>query len=325
MVLDVKIKDTLAENFPDLQGQFLEDAIAVSNVFSQGPKSKQIQLGLKSLSEAIVEKYHVGDALSRQENRAEINIDANGNTIVPTVLRPLTNDEGHALLSKGKIWKDPGIDAGSGGHGEHTHRIQWYILSSQKITTSKPSEFLIEVSKHRVGDTTAGALWDCLFDRLSRPGESEPPFCANGSDDFRCPERLNRHIANAKNNLSDAIKSRADKRDVATPFHEDPGYQEALRQGLFKALGIAQPAQGNPVDEARAFFTRELRGKLKRNEDVNRVWAAAMDYALQKQGLAVDQPSKSLVGFDKRDIEGRAKQALADAVKGHLNRPKTLG
>jgi hypothetical protein len=98
------------------------------------------------------------------------------------------------LIQKGKRWKDVGVP---GSHGEHTHRIQWFVAGR---VLGKET---LKVYKHigrwfwqRPAVPNYLSLWDALFDRA---GGNTNPFAPFNDTDFRSPEKLCQWILLEKN------------------------------------------------------------------------------------------------------------------------------
>jgi hypothetical protein len=99
------------------------------------------------------------------------------------------------LIRKGRRWKDVGVP---GSHGEHTHRIQWYVAG--RVFGKKTLEVYMHIGKwfwKRDGATPKYlALWDALFDRA---GGITNPFAPFNDTDFRSPETFCKWILLPKN------------------------------------------------------------------------------------------------------------------------------
>jgi hypothetical protein len=99
------------------------------------------------------------------------------------------------LIQKGKRWKDVGVP---GTHGEHTHRIQWYIAG--RVLGKKTLAVYQHIGKwfwKREGaEPKYLSLWDALFDRA---GGTTNPFAPFNDTDLRRPEKLCNWILLPKN------------------------------------------------------------------------------------------------------------------------------
>ena len=108
-------------------------------------------------------------------------------------------------------------------HGEFTHRIQWYLVMSGKLSQSaNQTTSVLSLTGANGGlvfklINLVPRLWDYLFDRVNggEPG-------ASGADDYRCPELL---LADLINNrkveyplLSAILDARQQKR---TQYNKD--------------------------------------------------------------------------------------------------------
>lgn len=311
MTLDKKIRETIAARFPKVPGALLDECVRVSDKLSQGVGSKNVKEGLKALERGLARavdqkaRSAMGSTLAQQERAAGLNVDAAGNTVV-SVNRPLGNDEAHGLLAAGRIWKDPGIDP---DHGEHTHRMQWYIVTSQKLV-KEPRAFLAALAEHR-GDRPLSSLWDCLFDRVTEtPLEGSQVFCANGPDDFRCPEHLHLHLVRDRSGtyptLQKLLHIRREKRtDFRVPM-QSAGERERLRRSL------AQYGLDEELHRAIGIITRQQGAK---GADAQRMFYTALRYELKKEGIGYDADGGQLE-VKTADPPQAIRKALANIERG---------
>ena len=167
------------------------DCTKISDVLSAGPEDGTFKEGLEDLERELKvqsaqsAKRAMGQVLMRSEQSWGCNVVADGSARV-TVLRMLTPAEFGQQFTDCQLFKDPGVSA---NHGEHTHRIQWYIISKTNLVDD-PAAVLVGMKDHLSQKDNANGLWDCVFDRLPR-WMTFKHFLARDGKDFRCPEHLN--------------------------------------------------------------------------------------------------------------------------------------
>ncbi|MEW6346468.1 MAG: LirA/MavJ family T4SS effector [Paraburkholderia sp.] len=112
-------------------------------------------------------------------------------------------DEFRQIIEKRQPFKDPTV---SYGHGEFSHRIQWYCVMKQtgfgKGTSWTDFYSWVGTQKHDEPKTADGppawdslGLWDALVDRAGANDQSTAtPYKTASLDDFRSPENLHASI-----------------------------------------------------------------------------------------------------------------------------------
>lgn len=215
MPADPKILPELKESF-ELEPPETDDYEKISNAFSEGPENHLVMQGLESLENALAaqmmaaEKRAMGHVLLASEKLWGINTDADGSVRI-TILRMLEPEEFGAQFRLGQLFKDPGAMQ---DHGEYTHRIQWYIISTQNIVED-PNTVLASMWDHLATSGNANGLWDCLLDRLRYYNGIEH-FRATGKTDFRSPEHFNLWMMKQSDypTLSLFLNGRFEKRQI---------------------------------------------------------------------------------------------------------------
>jgi hypothetical protein len=136
-----------------------------------------------------------------------IGSDSRGRECAPTYLGYVGPEEFRQRLTEGMQFKDPTVP---GGHGEFTHRIQWYLITKEvKPPEGGWVEFYkwIGEIKHTVEpDEDKGnpsrkdywkdlGLWDVVVDRnKSDRANANGPYNTARETDFRSPENLHHYI-----------------------------------------------------------------------------------------------------------------------------------
>lgn len=217
MPADAKILSELKEKF-GLEKPDTDDYEKISNVFSEGPDNPALGNGLDHLEMELAlqmqaaQKRAMGNVLLASEKVWGVNTDADGSVRI-TVLRMMEPDEFAEQFRMGQLFKDPGAQP---NHGEYTHRIQWYIISTQKVV-DEPNTVLISMQNHLATPNHANGLWDCLLDRLRFAQGGIKYFLATGEHDFRSPEHFNLWMISQADRfptLSLYLKGRFDKRQT---------------------------------------------------------------------------------------------------------------
>jgi hypothetical protein len=139
---------------------------------------------------------------------------------VPTFVGALDERQFSQQLLNRNQWKDPGVVE---GHGEFSHRIQWYLIAQGPRLTHRVPELFQRLVAHmaiahpeRRPDGVSGgiALWDALLDR-GAAGDRTAYFKAVGNHDFRSPDMLNRYLMDEGNDyplLASFLRGRHQKR-----------------------------------------------------------------------------------------------------------------
>lgn len=103
-------------------------------------------------------------------------------------------------LRQGRPLKDVGAGA---GHGEYSHRIQWYLVGKSDHLRYATSMIYRDVANHRSPEKIGGSyqyLWMYLFDRDGTDGNAMVvPFKANVITDFRAPSNVNGYLRGDSN------------------------------------------------------------------------------------------------------------------------------
>jgi hypothetical protein len=161
---------------------------------------------LKASTQGVFRKL-LTEVLEEHEDAAGFTHLNNGR-LVPTVLKFLSKQEFSGdLISKGLQFKDPGAKV---DHGEFTHRIQWFLITSGARTSHHTCEVFKKVATYTPlwpASITKGTpekrtkdfayavfgLWDALVDRLG-PSDLQHKagfdFICESVTDFRSPEIL---------------------------------------------------------------------------------------------------------------------------------------
>jgi len=172
----------LAEINLRLAGAALANPVAIGGIFAGRVNVRPIVGGAKLPA-------HLQGVLSTVLANAET---ANGLSQVtftgfvqPTAFRGEVNS--------GRAFKDPAVPF---GHGEFTHRIQWYLVFRRVLAPRVGwGAFYRWVGTMFNPANTAEGLWDILFDRnkVTRAG-ANGPFNTTAVSDFRSPENLHKHL-----------------------------------------------------------------------------------------------------------------------------------
>ncbi|HKR46543.1 MAG TPA: LirA/MavJ family T4SS effector [Paraburkholderia sp.] len=112
-------------------------------------------------------------------------------------------DDFRGIIQDRKPFKDPTVP---GGHGEFSHRIQWYCVMQAKNLTPPPrswAEFYAWVGQYvhttpQSTDRSSWAnlgLWDALVDRNRYGRHTATPYDTAETTDFRSPENLQETIS----------------------------------------------------------------------------------------------------------------------------------
>ena len=154
------------------------------------------------------------------------------------------------LIKRGYQWNDPGAGV---GHGEFTHRIQWYLIAKEIEAGGIDTHGLHLVDDVYKGLATPGilsregvgqSLWDVLVDRQKKPGSSGAaeasvwPETMYSDDDAqtpgignsaRSPEFLNTWMISRFPNLGKFIKEQTKAREKQEDQYEEIRNQLARR------------------------------------------------------------------------------------------------
>jgi hypothetical protein len=102
-------------------------------------------------------------------------------------------------IENGRHFKDPTVP---GYHGEHTHRIQWALISLAKIV-KEPAKTYSYIGQVVYLKNTKRGLWDAICDRDGGEAEFVPfkadPKLKEANCDFRAPELLTKFIMAEEN------------------------------------------------------------------------------------------------------------------------------
>ena len=321
MALDQNIEKFLNEYYPSVVAdKILIDCMQISNVLSAGPNSKVLTSALHTLDHDLSEhqksKHSLSKELTFMERRAGINIILDGRLLVkaPTVLRQLHTEEAMHLSSQGSLFKDPGIDA---QHGEYTHRLQWYILISQKVITFSPPVELLKklgnVEKYGPKKGNATALWDCLFDRvLTQTVNGLSPY---GANDFRCPEHFTIWLKNSESFpvLSKIISKRYQKREFDQIFI----LKNEKELDIIKKNCEAIFNEGN-LDKWTEVRKSYLKG-IENMQDLERKVLSGLHYLLMKNLPSIDLMNPNLQPNENEfPRQSQIREAIKIVIKGYL-------
>jgi hypothetical protein len=233
-----------------------QDYVKISAALGSGPNSKEMIVGLRALEaamvERIVENYKAEESARNQlatvamkhwnarratywrENQPKPEKDENLSHVLTETLEEHERKDGfkqwsekvpiyvgilkpHAFiqaLKERRHWKDVG--AGK-SHGEFTHRIQWYLLSSGGVIQQQndhPATVFSTLGDYRHGKWY---LWDDLCDRLAVYEENP------NKNDWRVPEYLNDWLVSPASMtlcpvLSTFLRFRYKKRELAPAY-----------------------------------------------------------------------------------------------------------
>jgi hypothetical protein len=157
--------------------------------------------------------------------------------LITGVLQP---DDFRAVIADRMPFKDPTVP---NGHGEFTHRIQFYCLMGAGLALPAGrswADFYEWVGRRKhaaASDSPTLGLWDALFDRnmVGRDGVNGP-YNTTAMEDLRSPENMHERMTRALKGqlplLSALLKAREAKRE-ASLIRQDPG---ALRDYLARKL-----------------------------------------------------------------------------------------
>jgi len=118
-----------------------------------------------------------------------------------------------AQLEQGRQWKDPTVP---GGHGEFTHRIQWYMITQslpkpqkgwrtfyQWVGQWKHTQSVSTDPAKEVASWLKLGLWDALVDRNRWDrANTNGPYNTSARKDFRSPESLHTHLISTDNEVN---------------------------------------------------------------------------------------------------------------------------
>ncbi|HET9958481.1 MAG TPA: LirA/MavJ family T4SS effector [Polyangiaceae bacterium] len=163
-------------------------------------------------------------------------------------------------ISSGRPFKDPTVPL---GHGEFTHRIQWYLVfRTVRVPQGGWGAFYRWVG--RMFAPGGLGLWDILFDRnkVGRGG-ANGPYDTAAVTDFRSPENLHRHLRHlvACPVLRGFIEGRHRKRKnqglipvnkaAAPGFNNDRAMRDYLSRKIFGVHYADVPIADRPTLAAR--------------------------------------------------------------------------
>lgn len=159
-----------------------EKVDAVSHVVTNELRRVEKHAGFTSASMVGSESVSVVDRITPRD-------------AAPILLGFAHYDLFRAQVSAGQVWKDPSV---SNGHGENTHRIQWYLICADGVVKSgamagKPCDVYKAVGGIILPQNRKFGLWDALVDR----GDVTSAYFPAESD-ARSPEFLMSYIQ--KNN-----------------------------------------------------------------------------------------------------------------------------
>lgn len=133
-------------------------------------------------------------------------------------------DFNRILLRHGYQWKDVG--AGALEHGEYTHRVQWYAITSNNTTSvdlglaNTPLQIfqsmgcLFARSNWPLPATDAATaasktyLWEAIFDCFAKPTDGSIALASPGV--FNCPDHLNTELSRLSGNETPEFKADPD-------------------------------------------------------------------------------------------------------------------
>jgi hypothetical protein len=249
---------------------YFQDYVKISAALGSGMKSKEMLAGLKALETAMIDRI-VANYKAEPSSRDELannarkhwnarratywkeypkkpNKEENLSHVLTATLEQHERDDGFQqlgakvpvyadvvdsgafiqALKDRRHWKDVG--AGK-GHGEFTHRIQWYLLSSGGVVPQqdkRPAAVFSTLGDYRRGNKY---LWDDLCDR---------PLDPNNDNEWRAPAGLNNWLTSPTGEgicpvLSTFVRFRFDKRELVPSAY------------IVRKLGLKTPPKSGSV------------------------------------------------------------------------------
>ncbi len=168
-----------------------------------------------------------------------------------TYLTFIPPDRFRENIRASRHWKDPLVP---GGHGEFSHRIQWYLVTNNVPQPAEGWQSFYEwVGRiaHQIiqgGDDAGWAalgLWDALFDRNNHNAPNvNGPYNTNANTDFRSPENMQEYIINVMPDslLKRFTAARQQKRDyiLANDVRIQDYVAKKLHQRRYNQLTVPQ-------------------------------------------------------------------------------------
>ena len=195
-----------------------------------------------------------------------------------TYLGYVQPEEFRQRLKQGMQFKDPTVP---GGHGEFTHRIQWYLITKE---LEPPEEGWVDFykwigsvkhTKPVEGDEEDWGelgLWDLVVDRNKSGRESDDvPYNTDEDTDFRSPENLHQYIMEKLPATCPLLSSLISRRDF-----------KRMKTGL---LGPEEQLAEYAIENyaAKHMYRNPVFDNLEENQQ------AAVKTAI-KEGLLLEQP-----------------------------------
>ncbi|MDH0863499.1 LirA/MavJ family T4SS effector [Mitsuaria sp. GD03876] len=202
------------------------------------PKPEALKHAISKAFEDVETMYEFELVSINQRSQAQIY----AKFVAPEVFR-------RQLVLK-RHWKDPAV---GGGHGELTHRIQWYCICEAQVVAA-PADVFSDTGLVACQPDASRGLWDCLCDR-NGGGDSGNPFPAGDvakRRDFRAPEHLHGYLMKNKDPdldiLCEYIRTRDTKRLNTVNLKTGMGKPYIADKLYGKAYDKLDEAQRNVVD-----------------------------------------------------------------------------
>lgn len=208
----------------------------------------KLNLALQNLLSTVLARHETASGFKMGARNRTWSPNQPTSLLITGVLQP---DDFRAVIADRMPFKDPTVP---GGHGEFTHRIQFYCLirSALALPAGKTwADFYAWVGqrKHRAGaDYPDLGLWDALFDRNKEGSDGlNGPYNTVTLEDFRSPENMHEQMT----------------RDLKV--------QLPLLSALLKAREAKREASGIRTDEAelRHYLARKLYGAAQTYDTVS--------------------------------------------------------
>ncbi len=202
------------------------------------------KVAVKNAVDAKKEPRHVLSAVMASEETLAGFGQIKGNENTETLLAfSKDSDAFRRRISLGRTMKDPSV---GGMHGEHTHRLQWTMISLAKIVDNPAALYKFIGTVPFEKDPKRG-LWDSICDRDNGKNFSgDVNFQSTEKTDFRCPETLIEYIVDVNNGkqfelLHIYVRARLEKRRYQA--------NKAVGQQFDKKAYASQKIFGKPAYE----------------------------------------------------------------------------